>query len=223
MSRIVFDIETLALPIEDFDEKQREYLLKFAKTDEEREEALMKMNLSPLTARVLAIAMLNPESGQGKVYYQGPGQQSSMIDDGKVELVPGTEREILEGFWKTISHYNQFVTFNGRSFDCPFLMIRSAVLGIRPSRNLMVYRYDAKEHCDLLDQLSFYGAFRKFNLDFYCKSFGIRSPKENVSGVDMGPLFASGAYREIAEYCLGDVKATAELFQRWQTYLAFDK
>jgi DNA polymerase elongation subunit (family B) len=223
VSKIVFDIETLALPLDNFDKKQQDYLLKFAKTDEERTEALMKMNLSPLTAQVLAIAMLNPESGQGKVYYQGPGERSALIDDGKVELVPGEERDILEGFWKTISHYSQFVTFNGRSFDCPFLMIRSAILGIRPSRNLMVYRYGANEHCDLLEQLSFYGAFRKFNLDFYCKSFGIKSPKEDVSGLDMGPLFTAGRYREIAEYCLGDVKATAELFQRWQTYLAFEK
>jgi len=223
MNRVVFDIETLAFPLESFDNKQQEYLLKFAKTDEERTEALMKMNLTPLTAQVLAIAMLNPDSKQGKVYYQGPGQERSMTDEGLVELVPGSERELLEGFWKTITHYGQFITFNGRTFDCPFLMLRSALLGVKPSRNLMGYRYSANEHCDLLEQLSFYGAFRKFNLDFYCKSFGIKSPKGEVSGLDMGPLFRAGKYREIAEYCLGDVRATGELFQRWQSLLAFEK
>jgi hypothetical protein len=88
----------------------------------------------------------------------------------------------------------------------------------------MPYRYNANEHCDLLDQLTFYGAFRKFSLDFYCRSFGIRSPKsEGISGSDVGPLFHAGDYRTIAEYCLRDVRATAQLFERWQSFLAFEK
>ena len=223
MNKVVFDIETLALPFLTFDEKQQEYLLKFAKTDEEKTEALMRMALSPLTAQIIAVAMLNPDSGQGKVLYQGPGQEPAVIDNGKVELVPGTEKDIVEGFWKAIGHYTQFITFNGRGFDCPFMMLRSAVLGVRAARNLMGNRYSTNEHCDLLEQLSFYGAIRKYNLDFYCKSFGIKSPKSVTSGLDMGPLFQAGKYREIAEYCLGDVRATAELYRRWRTTLAFEK
>ena len=223
VNRVVFDIETLALPFDSFDAKQQEYLLKFARTEEERNDALLKMSLTPLTAQILAVAMLNPDSRQGKVFYQGTGQERSMTDDGLVELVPGTERDVLEGFWKTIAHYGQFITFNGRGFDCPFLMLRSALLGIRAGRNLMGYRFSSMDHCDLLEQLSFYGAFRKFNLDFYCRSFGIKSPKTELSGLDMGPLYQAGRYREIAEYCLGDVRATAELFQRWQSLLAFEK
>jgi predicted PolB exonuclease-like 3'-5' exonuclease len=101
-------------------------------------------------------------------------------------------------------------------------MVRSALLGVRPTRNLVPYRYSATDHCDLLDQLTFYGASRKFSLDFYCKGFGITSPKEGgVTGLDMGMFFEQKRFREIAEYCLGDVRATAELFRRWQSYLAF--
>jgi hypothetical protein len=37
----------------------------------------------------------------------------------------------------------------------------------------------------------------------------------------MGMFFEQKRFREIAEYCLGDVRATAELFRRWQSYLAF--
>ena len=224
MNRVVFDIETHGFPLESFDEKQQEYLTKFAKTDEERVEAIQRLNLTPFTARVLAVAMLNPDSNQGKVFYQAPKGPSATTEDGLVELVPCTEEEILHGFWDTVTHYAQFITFNGRTFDCPFLMLRSAVLGVKPTRNLMPYRYGATEHCDLLEQLTFYGAFRKFNLDFYCKSFGIKSPKsEGITGLDLGPLFQEGRYREIAEYCLGDVRATVELFHRWQSFLAFEK
>ena len=224
MNRVVFDIETLAVPVETLDEGQQEYLFRSAKTEEERTDALLKMNLTPFTAQILAIGMLNPDSNQGKVFYQHPGSDASFVDDGLVELVPLTEQGILREFWKTIAHYSQFITFNGRSFDCPFLMLRSAIYDIHPTRNLMPYRYSFNEHCDLMEQLTFYGAFRKFSLDFYCRGFGVKSPKaEGITGLDMGPLFGEGRYREIAEYCLRDVKATAELFHRWHGLLAFEK
>lgn len=222
MSRVVFDVETLGFPLESFDEKQQEYLLKFAKTEEERTEAVMKLNLTPLTARVLAIAMLNPDSNVGKVFYQGPGDRRESTPDGMLEFIPLEEREMLAEFWNAVAHYDQVITFNGRSFDGPFLMLRSAVLGVKPTRNLVPYRYDARLHCDLLDQMSFYGAVRKFNLDFFCKSFGIASPKEKgITGLDMRELFEARRFREIAEYCMDDVRATAELYRRWRDYLWF--
>jgi DNA polymerase elongation subunit (family B) len=224
MNRVVFDIETLGYPIEAFDEKQQEYLMKFARTDEERVEAIQKLSLAPFTAQVIAIGMLNPDSNQGKVFYQDPDGKPELGEGGLVEFVPGDEVMVLTEFWKTVARYGQFITFNGRSFDCPFLMLRSAICGVKPTRNLMPYRYAANEHCDLLEQLTFYGAFRKFNLDFYCKGLGIKSPKgEGISGQDVGRLFAEGRHREIASYCLADVRATAELFHRWHSLLAFEK
>ena len=88
----------------------------------------------------------------------------------------------------------------------------------------MPYRYASNEHCDLMEQFTFYGAVRKFNLDFYCKAFGIKSPKSSgITGLDLGPLHNEHRYREIAEYCIGDVRATAELYHRWQANLAFEK
>lgn len=220
MTRVVFDIETLGLPFENFDSVQQEYLLKFADTEEKREAEIQKLNLHALTAQVIAIGMLNPETMGGKVFYQSTVGERFHSDDGKVEFISGSEPEILTGFWEAIRHYNQFITFNGRSFDCPFLMLRSSIVGIHPTRNLMPYRYDAATHCDLLEQLTFYGVTRKFNLDFYCKAFGIRSPKsEGMTGLDLGPLFREGRFRDIAQYCLGDIRATAELFKRWDSFL----
>lgn len=220
MTKVVFDIETLGYPLEAFDQRQQEYLLKFSQTDEERAEAVQKFSLTALTARIVAIAMLNPDSNQGKVFYQGPGEQRTLTENGLIEYLPLSEKEMLEEFWEKLSRFDQVITFNGRMFDGPFVMLRSAMLGVKAARNLVPYRYSATEHCDLLDQLTFYGATRKFSLDFFCKGFGITSPKEQgVTGLDIGMLFAAGRYREIAEYCLGDVRATAELFRRWQEYL----
>jgi len=222
MASVVFDIETLGFPIESFDDVQQEYILKFADTEEKRELELQKLALSPLTAQIIAIGMLNPETMSGKVFFQSETKESYKSDDGKYEFISGTEQEVIQNFWQTVQHYDQFITFNGRTFDNPFILLRSAIVGVHPTKNLMPYRYDSAEHCDLMDQLTFYGAIRKYNLDFYCKVFGIKSPKaEGITGLDMNRLFNEKRYREIAEYCLGDVIATAQLFKKWNEYLNF--
>jgi hypothetical protein len=220
MSHVVLDIETVGFPVESFDEIQQKYLLKFAGTDADRTEAIQKLSLYPTTAQIIAVGMLNPETNRGKILFQSDELLDYYSDDELVHFKSGNEKDILEQFWLDIGHYDQFVTFNGRAFDCPFLMMRSAILQIQPTRNLMPYRYDASVHCDLLEQFTFYGALRKFNLDFYCKSFGIESPKmQGVTGLDMKELNEEKRYREIAEYNLRDLKATAELFRRWEKFL----
>jgi DNA polymerase elongation subunit (family B) len=220
MASLVFDIETIGLPREALDDAQRDYLTRSAETAEEREAELSKLALYPLTGQVLAIGMLNPDTKAGRVLYQAPSTESSFSEDGKIEFVSGDEAFLLRSFWEDVKRYDRIVTFNGRGFDCPYLMVRSAILGITPTRNLVPYRYDAAKHCDLLDQFTFYGATRRFNLDFYCRAFGIRSPKaDGITGADLGPLVERGEHRRIAEYCIGDVIATAELYRRWNQYL----
>ena len=221
MSRVILDIETLGFPLESFDETQQKYLLKFAETESDRTETIQKLNLYPTTAQIIAIGMLNPETHHGKILFQSDEKQDYYSQDEFIRFKSGCEKEIIEEFWLDIGHYDQFVTFNGRAFDCPFLMLRSAILQLQPTRNLMPYRYDASIHCDLLEQFTFYGALRKFNLDFYCKSFGIISPKTyGVTGLDMKQLTEEKRFREIAEYNLRDLLATAELFKRWEKYLS---
>jgi 3'-5' exonuclease len=215
--KVVFDIETLAMPFESFDADQQEYLLKFAVDDKGRAEAMERLSLGPLTARVIAIAMMNPDTQRGQVFYEHPGGERWTDEQALVEYLPvEDEKAILTHFWNAVARFSQFITFNGRSFDCPFLITRSAVHGIPMTRNLMPYRYDVKEHYDLMEQMTFYGASRKYSLDFICKSFGIHSPKaDGITGKDLASLHAAGRYPDIARYCLGDVIATAELHRRW--------
>jgi len=146
-----------------------------------------------------------------------------------VEFVPcADEVELLTAFWDVAKHYDQIVTFNGRGFDVPFIYLRSAILNVPITRkDWLGYRYAVEPHCDLAEQLTFYGvsgrdgAARRFNLDFYCKAFGIESPKSHgVTGMDVTDLLNEGRYREIAEYCLRDVRATVHLYQIWRERLA---
>ena len=110
----------------------------------------------------------------------------------------------------------------------PFIYLRSAILNVPITRkDWLGYRFATEPHCDLAEQFTFYGvsgrdgAARRFNLDFYCKAFGIESPKsQGVTGLDMNQLVAEKRFREIAEYCLRDVLATVLLYQIWKERLA---
>lgn len=235
MATLVFDIETNALPIETFDEAQCEYLFREAeKLPEEsaretkRAEIRQFFNLWPFTARVVCIAMLNSESLRGQVLFIAEDYEEDAAA-GAVEFVPCVdESELLTAFWDVAKHYDSVVTFNGRGFDVPFIYLRSAILGVPITRkNWLGYRYATEPHCDLAEQLTFYGvsgrdgAARRFNLDFYCKAFGIESPKSHgVTGLDVNQLIAEGRFREVAEYCLRDVHATVHLYRLWKERLA---
>jgi len=220
MSRIVFDIETLGKEFDSLDPEVQEYLLRFAGTEKEKEEIRQTLSFYPQTGEIIAIGLFNPDTETGSVYFQSSdGGQGSFEEEG-IQYVPADEKGILESFWDVIPLYDEFVTFNGRGFDCPFIMIRSAVCRVKATRDLMPYRYNGP-HIDLFDQLSFYGASRrKFSLDIWCRTFGIQSPKdEGVKGDDVKRLWGEGQYTDIARYCARDVRATAELLKCWEGYI----
>ena len=231
MAAVVFDIETSGFPPGTFDEAQLEYLMKSAEKEETeekrrqaREDLVRQFNLWPLTAQVVAISLLNVDSGNGiSLYYSEEEVETEKKSDDKSFLyIGGDEKKILTKFWEYITRFDDYITFNGRSFDCPFVMVRSAILGIKPTRDLMAgTRYQMPHHVDLLEELTYHGITRKFNLDFYCKAFGIESPKSHgMTGYDMNDYFRSKRYTEIAEYCMGDVIATGQLYRKWKELLS---
>jgi len=236
MAKLVFDIETSALALENFDEAQQEYLFRECQklSDEtaratRRAEIQQQFNLWPFTAQVVCIAMLNAETAHGQVLFTAADHHEEASETGDVKFIFCVdEAELLTAFWDVAKHYETIITFNGRGFDVPFIYLRSALLGVPISRkDWLGYRFQTDPHCDLAEQLTFYGisgrdgAARRFNLDFYCKAFGIESPKSHgVTGTDVNSLMAAGRYRDIAEYCLRDVNATVLLYKLWKERLA---
>jgi hypothetical protein len=216
MRSVVFDIETVGLSWEELDDGQRTYLLKNARTDEERQRMPELLSLWPFTGRVVVLAMVNPDSGKGRVWYEkADGRLEEESEDGRFQFIGDTERTFLQEFWKAMTRFDHFVTFNGRGFDGPFLMLRSATLGIKVTRNLVGYRYALRPHTDLLEAITFFGASRKWNLDYACKAFGVESPKEHgIDGYSVGPFYRAGRLREIALYCRRDVEATSALYRK---------
>lgn len=223
------------MPKESFDEAQLEYLFRdAAKAPEDQREAKQAdleraFSLWPMTAQVVCVAMLNSTTSRGQVLFVAEDFEEDAAEGEAVEFVPCMdETELLTAFWDVAKHYEHIVTFNGRGFDVPFLYLRSALLNVPISRkDWLGYRYACEPHCDLADQFTFYGvsgrdgAARKFNLDFYCKAFGIDSPKSHgVTGMDVGRMMEEGRQREIAQYCLRDVQATVLLHHVWKQRLA---
>ncbi|OGN13703.1 MAG: hypothetical protein A3J47_02395 [Candidatus Yanofskybacteria bacterium RIFCSPHIGHO2_02_FULL_43_22] len=228
MPKLIFDIETVGVEFDSLDDKSQELLLRFAETPEDIEAVKEGLGFSPLTGQIVAIGVLNPETAKGAVYFLSQEEKIEKQEKDSVQYIPHkSEKELLKSFWDASAHYDQFITFNGRSFDAPYLMIRSAINKIKPAKNLMTYRYESEQygkiitHLDLLDRLTFFGAVRrKGGLHIWCQAFGIESSKsKEISGEDVARLFKDKEYMKIAEYCFDDVMATEKLYEYWEKYI----
>lgn len=233
---LILDIETIGEDFDSFDTETQKNLTRFIRADEEDEEAYEKelsaikgeMPLSPLTGEIVSLGLLDYHKKRGLVLYQAPGKTPEDVVEGEITYRAMDEKKMLQVFWKMALEYDQFITFNGRSFDIPFLLLRSVAHKVRPTKDLMRGRYLYQQaahaaHIDLYDQFSFYGAVRKKgSMHLHTRAFGIESPKAGgVDGGDVGGLFREGKYLDIAKYNGRDLFATSALFDLWNDYLRF--
>lgn len=234
MAQLIFDIETIGENFDKLDSTTQESLTRWIRKESQNEEEYraaledMKNGLgfSPLTGEIVVIGVFDAEKDKGAIYYQAPGQKNKDFEENGIVYRQCTEKEMLERFWEGAKQYNEFVSFNGRAFDVPFIIVRSAVHNIKPTKDLMYNRYINSQksnavHIDLLDQLSFYGTVRrKGSLHLWCRAFGIASPKmEGVTGDDVGQLFKEKEFVTIAKYNSRDLFATRDLYRHWRDYI----
>lgn len=113
----------------------------------------------------------------------------------------------------------QLVTWNGRGFDLPVLLLRSMAQGLawpwyyreREYR----HRHSEDGHLDLCDFLSDHGAARMTSLDGAARLIGLPGKgKDGVDGSQVEGLFQTGQFEALRRYCLSDVTQTAFLFLR---------
>lgn len=237
MPTLILDIETAGKEFDSFDDVTKKELLKrLTELDpacdeyaQKTEEVKNSLGLSPLTGEIITIGMYDYDLEQAIVLYQAPGETNETITEANVTYVQKTEIEMLLLFWEKIKAYDEFVTFYGRGFDAPWLMIRSAIHKITPSKDLMSGRYLYQQkgparHIDLADQFTFYGSANlpSRSLHMYCQAFGIETPKNSpVSGAGVSDAYRTGKYLEIARYNAMDIIATKQLYDYWHRYLRF--
>jgi hypothetical protein len=212
---IAFDIEVAGYPWEEVDEITRGYLLQRAKTEEDRAAAPERTALFPGLGKIIAIGMWNLEKDRGLCLLEGkPADQHEWKRVPGSDVLRGDERALLERFWEILERKRpRLVSFNGRYYDGPILMIRSAQLGVEPAFNLCGNRYNLSTHVDLTEVLSFHGTWREqYKLDYWCRRFDVESPKGSIDGSQIARAYREGRIEEIGEYCLRDVRATAQLY-----------
>ena len=131
-----------------------------------------------------------------------------------------------------MSHFNKsnpkLVSFNGRNFDIPLIMLRAMKYNLNANayfetenikQNKTKWenyrsRYSENFHIDLLDCLSSFGAARGIRLDVICKMANIPG-KFDTSGDDVFRLYYEGSMQKIDEYCQSDVLNTYWLFLKY--------
>ena len=111
------------------------------------------------------------------------------------------------------------VTWNGRGFDLPVLMLRSLRYGVSAPwyyrKSGYRYRYSTDCHVDLCDVLADHGATRMTSLHGAARLIGLPG-KDGVDGSQVEALYRTGQMEALRGYCLSDVAQTAFLFLRYR-------
>lgn len=149
-----------------------------------------------------------------------------MVDNVKGE----NEEEIIKNFIKFIDKHNPLlVSFNGRCFDIPMIMIRAMRYNItafsyfevantmlnKDKWNNYRVRYSSNFHLDLLDFISEHKSVSGLSLDSLCKSLNLPG-KFDTKGDQVTSLFYQGCKDVICEYCQSDTLNTYWLFLKYE-------
>lgn len=142
----------------------------------------------------------------------------------KVNKIEGqNEAQMISNFFKFIENYGpKLVSFNGKNYDMPLLVLRAlkyninaaAYLDASDKWNNYKTRFSELKHCDLFESLGA-GSARGMRLDTLCVMTGLPG-KYDVHGDEVLELFYRGEIEKIHEYCESDVLNTFMLFLKYE-------
>jgi DNA polymerase elongation subunit (family B) len=129
-------------------------------------------------------------------------------EDGLINTITNqNEAELIEMFLYQIVQYRNetLITYNGKSFDIPFILIRAYFSGIPVEQSGFLSRM---KHYDIMKDY-----FNKFiSLENALKWFGIEPKSGN--GLKAIQLWEEGRIAELEDYCRKDVDVTLKLMNR---------
>lgn len=212
MSDLVLDLEVVATP-----EALDAYALegRTPPANYKSEEAIAKWQEADRVAYAKDAA-LNPRTG--RIVCVGMGTQT---DSGawQAQAFTGAEDDLVREALEMVAKAHTLVTFNGLSFDLPYLLTRAVVLGLRIPFVSAPYlrRYTTTPHVDLFAVLSNWGQARKGDtLHGWARACGI-PVTDTTTGADVAAAWAAGDVPAIADHCEADVLTTAALYDRLTT------
>lgn len=159
-------------------------------------------------------AALNPNTG--KIVCICICYEKEDCEDLSYRFYAGEEKDILKSFWEEIAKVTEFITFNGKLFDVPFIIKRSWYHNIVPSKGISTKLYGDSNHIDLRLALSFGDKNAKGSLEFYAKK------KLDYDLVGTGSM-VSQWWKEkdierIVSHCTADVYAAYQLYKSMRGY-----
>ncbi|EES88822.1 3'-5' exonuclease [Helicobacter canadensis] len=140
------------------------------------------------------------------------------------------EKSLIQAFLDYLNkHQPKLVSFNGRGFDLPMLLLRAMKYKLQANAyfetdNLQYnknkwenyrQRYSEKFHTDLLDVLGNFGSVRGLKLDVLANLMGFPG-KYDIHGDMVLELYYQGEYEKIDEYCQSDVLNTYGVYLHYE-------
>ena len=211
-SEIVFDIETMRnasmidrLPLIEVKAGNLKDPAKIAEKQEAaKNEQIEKMALSPLYGRICAWCAVDDE---------GTSFCECISADTNDE-----EFELIAKAFECLSVYDRIITYNGNSFDLPFLYRRAALLGVdprfvgMPPLAEMTSKYRNEHHADLMQIWCGHGGYEK--LDNIARAL-VNDSKIEIDFREFPEMIETEAGRKkLLDYCLQDVKLTQTIWYR---------
>ena len=126
------------------------------------------------------------------------------------------EAKLLDIFWSVVQKYSKIITYNGLSFDLPFIYRRSWYEGIKPTilPDALLKKYETYGlHVDVRAILSQWDKFAPGKLDLYAALKLDQCKMDGVDGSQVQSMWDAGKFDEIREYCKQDCELTWALYQ----------
>lgn len=123
----------------------------------------------------------------------------------------GEEKDILTQAWDVLKDWQEICGYNSKSFDVPYILRRSWMLGVKPLAKYDLFPFRTVNHHDLRLILSHGNKTASGKLSTYAKlKLGVDM---GASGSEVQAMWEAGKIQDIANHCLEDVKVTWALFK----------
>lgn len=188
MSYFVVDLETTPIKFED--EEILEYLI----------EKKFPKGIHPVFSKIIVIGLKDSSQNVIKI------------------LRNEDEETLLKEFWEIIENVNpdRIITWNGYSFDIPFIEVRSRLNGIKISYEINTNKWNMlnSNHLDLMRLLA--GGndnFLNIRLDIACSILGIEHNRK-ITGREIEGLYKNQDWESIEKHCKEDVRMVEEIYKK---------
>lgn len=188
-----------------------------ADIEKKKAEAVDKMGLDPNFGRICVIGYA-VRDGQRRDRPEG----ILTSDHHLAEATDDAEKELLAAFWEKAKSHGRIATFNGAGFDIPFIMRRSWLLGVEPTRTFETVAWKCAtgeaNHIDVRLVLSGGDTKAKGTMDLYGKLKLGCGKTEDMDGSQVWDYWQAGRIDEIRNYCKDDCSRTLELLESLYGY-----